>query len=424
MNTSYRFEWRQMVVEPFMRRLSAVAQVEPAVHGDATALLARIFAAVGGLPYAERDWDEAHRARVAERLLAESVASLLKHRFGFRSRWPGATAHEVDGEFVAEPAEPVDVNRAPRAQLEALPVIGAVLAERIVEERRSRGDFRSMDELLERVGGLGDRSGERLAGVLRFADREGPPAPFIDGRLEPDLKALLAQGIFDREDKRLVAALEEIARYVAANPHPSVRAGMKRDELEPDALSAAASPARRKGRVSVLADRAYYAELPGLLQTAHAEVNVCMFYIAMPVPSHPTHKLLDTLAEKAAAGCAVRVLVDQDGKDDPYRSRLINASAVDYLVSNGVEVKADTAERLLHSKFVVIDGDTVVIGSHNWTAGSFFRYADLSLVIHGEPAANCWRARFDELWSRAKRFEAARPGTSLRVSERPAHGPA
>jgi len=48
----------------------------------------------------------------------------------------------------------VRLNHATRSQLEALPGIGPVLAQRIIEARRARGRFRSLEELLE-VPGVG-----------------------------------------------------------------------------------------------------------------------------------------------------------------------------------------------------------------------------------------------------------------------------
>lgn len=55
----------------------------------------------------------------------------------------------------------VDLNRAGSAALTALPGIGPVLAERIVEHRERHGPFASIDEL-RAVRGIGPRLIERL----------------------------------------------------------------------------------------------------------------------------------------------------------------------------------------------------------------------------------------------------------------------
>ena len=113
----------------------------------------------------------------------------------------------------------------------------------------------------------------------------------------------------------------------------------------------------------MLADGAYYKQVVELLATARQRVDVCMFYIALPALAHPTHELLDALAKKAAAGCAVRVLVDQDKKDDPYRSRLVNARPVGVPETRGVDVKGQRHRPAVARKFIVIDRQPVVIGS-------------------------------------------------------------
>ncbi len=55
----------------------------------------------------------------------------------------------------------LDLNRAGTAELEALPGVGPALAARILEERRARGGFRTVDELLD-VPGIGPVVLERL----------------------------------------------------------------------------------------------------------------------------------------------------------------------------------------------------------------------------------------------------------------------
>ncbi len=55
----------------------------------------------------------------------------------------------------------INVNRANEAELEALPGVGAVIAERIVQERLQGGPFASPDDLT-RVKGIGSKSLESL----------------------------------------------------------------------------------------------------------------------------------------------------------------------------------------------------------------------------------------------------------------------
>lgn len=56
---------------------------------------------------------------------------------------------------------PINLNTATAAQLEALPGVGPVLAQRIIEYRQTHGRFQSVDELLE-VRGIGTKRLENI----------------------------------------------------------------------------------------------------------------------------------------------------------------------------------------------------------------------------------------------------------------------
>jgi competence protein ComEA len=64
-------------------------------------------------------------------------------------------------------ATPLDLNRATAEELERLPGIGAVLAERIVAYRDSKGGFRSVEEL-EQVRGVGPAMLAKLKPMVRL----------------------------------------------------------------------------------------------------------------------------------------------------------------------------------------------------------------------------------------------------------------
>lgn len=59
----------------------------------------------------------------------------------------------------------LDLNRATEQDFEALPGIGPVLAERIVEYRQARGAFRDVEQL-RRVKGIGKKKFERIRSLV------------------------------------------------------------------------------------------------------------------------------------------------------------------------------------------------------------------------------------------------------------------
>ena len=63
----------------------------------------------------------------------------------------------------------IDINRAEAWLLEALPGIGEIRAQAIVDYRRQNGPFRSVDELT-RVEGIGTAILERIKPLITVAD--------------------------------------------------------------------------------------------------------------------------------------------------------------------------------------------------------------------------------------------------------------
>lgn len=61
---------------------------------------------------------------------------------------------------------PVDLNHADTSALDALPGIGPVMAQRIVDYRTQHGTFRRIEELAE-IPGIGERTLERLRPLVR-----------------------------------------------------------------------------------------------------------------------------------------------------------------------------------------------------------------------------------------------------------------
>jgi competence protein ComEA len=76
---------------------------------------------------------------------------------------------------------PLDLNRASAADIDALPGIGAVLAQRVIDYRTASGGFRSIDDLRQ-VKGIGAKKLDRLRPLVMVsmpaapAKTEKPPS--------------------------------------------------------------------------------------------------------------------------------------------------------------------------------------------------------------------------------------------------------
>lgn len=64
---------------------------------------------------------------------------------------------------------PIDLNSADASQLEALPEIGPVLAQRIVDYREESGGFSSIEEL-KNVSGIGDKTYDAIKNLVKVVN--------------------------------------------------------------------------------------------------------------------------------------------------------------------------------------------------------------------------------------------------------------
>jgi competence ComEA-like helix-hairpin-helix protein len=71
------------------------------------------------------------------------------------------------------PARPIDLNAATVKELEELPGVGPVTAQRIIDMRQKSGRFRRVEDLLA-VRGM---SAKRLEALRRYVIVSSPPAP-------------------------------------------------------------------------------------------------------------------------------------------------------------------------------------------------------------------------------------------------------
>jgi len=391
----YRIDWSELALGGFLKDLKGLAKADVK---DATLLplLAAILKGTGGLPIAFSDWTTEEKRLVASRLFSEAVNAILVRGYGFSRVLPGCDTVKGDGSLgeVIVPHSRVSVNLADAETLAALPVIGPSLAARMIESRRTGGYFKTAFDLIERVNGIGPVGAERLGLVLDYEELR-TPVGHATGDMEIDFASLLALQEGDTAETKLIAALDAVASFVAADPHPATRHHRSRTELLGGGHVLDLFDTES---VEILEDEAYYGRAVEILAAAQDRIDVAMFFAAMPFKGHPTFKLIDLLCDAHDEGKAVRVLMDQDRVDDPYNSTAINAEAIAYLKSRGVAVRVDAPEKLMHSKTIAVDGTHSIIGSHNWTAGSYFKYRDVSLAIASAELTGTLHARFDVLW--------------------------
>jgi phosphatidylserine/phosphatidylglycerophosphate/cardiolipin synthase-like enzyme len=131
------------------------------------------------------------------------------------------------------------------------------------------------------------------------------------------------------------------------------------------------------------------ARLVALLRGARRSIDVMAY-------SFTADALAEAMLDRAHAGVRVRGVLDegQSTATGAEFSRLQQA---------GLDVRLDRSDGLLHHKVIVIDGETVITGSYNFTRSAEEQNDEAVLVLHNPELAQEYLEEFEML------FDAAGP---------------
>ncbi len=147
-----------------------------------------------------------------------------------------------------------------------------------------------------------------------------------------------------------------------------------------------------------IADREYYAAAARLIESARRCICIAMYIMKYDPGDRddPVNNLLQLLAAKARQGVKVYVLLDDEtARDYP--------ETIAFLRSAGINVRLDESpRRRMHAKLLIVDNETVLAGSHNWSE-SAMKYNHEASIETSDPAVAAEAARyFSQLWERGR----------------------
>lgn len=162
--------------------------------------------------------------------------------------------------------------------------------------------------------------------------------------------------------------------------------------------------------VELLSNERYLERLFDLFGAAEKKIWVCM-YVARYQESRSfavENKVLKALATAYARGIDVRVIFDRGMEWDAKRGRMSkrlskkNDEAFEYLFSQGVPVRWDDPEQILHAKSVLVDDEYAIIGSHNWTYSALKKNVETSVLLKMKSEASVLACDFEAMWLSAE----------------------
>jgi len=125
-----------------------------------------------------------------------------------------------------------------------------------------------------------------------------------------------------------------------------------------------------------------------MLQDAKFEIRLCAYAWRWYTnePELAMQKFNIMLLRKSMNGCKIRILVDNNSMRETFKAL-------------GFNVRAVEPTRMLHTKAICIDHNSLVIGSHNLTKRAGSDNYEMSLVTQEfEPIAQ-FCEYFDAMWS-------------------------
>jgi len=126
------------------------------------------------------------------------------------------------------------------------------------------------------------------------------------------------------------------------------------------------------------------------INSAKSSVHVFMYLISTSQNQSEaqTQKLLNALIDAKKRGLTVRVILDQNinfEEADDYKNK--NHEAYELLRRNNIDVFFDEASTFMHAKAVIIDDETVILGSTNWSKSALTRNIEANALIRSKEFA-------------------------------------
>jgi phosphatidylserine/phosphatidylglycerophosphate/cardiolipin synthase-like enzyme len=132
--------------------------------------------------------------------------------------------------------------------------------------------------------------------------------------------------------------------------------------------------------------------LIGLIDGAQRSVDIAVYDFGL-------ESVAEALVRAKERGVAVRVVTDTDNLD---------AAAIKRLQSAGIPVVGDQRRGLMHHKFAVIDGETVLTGAWNFAERDSFRHNNNTAIFRSPELARNFSNEFEKMFA-ARRFGPTKP---------------
>jgi len=149
-----------------------------------------------------------------------------------------------------------------------------------------------------------------------------------------------------------------------------------------------AYPSEVTAPIIPIVDREYFPEARKLIEKAAKSISLSMFVVKR---GEMVNLLITELEKSAQRGVEVRILLDDN---IAHNQRTVNSLKG---IKN-IEIRLDSPQKTTHNKMLIVDGETVLIGSTNWTDSSLGSANEANVIINNQEIAAYLEDFFDKLW--------------------------
>ena len=123
---------------------------------------------------------------------------------------------------------------------------------------------------------------------------------------------------------------------------------------------------------------------------AQSSLKICVFTIS-------DDRITEALLQAHRRGVKIKILTDNEKLFDL-------GSDIKQLAQAKIEIRTDNTKNHMHHKFAIMDNQTVLTGSYNWTRSAAMYNHENIIVSDSKELVNDFLMQFDKLWQEMMEF--------------------
>ena len=161
-------------------------------------------------------------------------------------------------------------------------------------------------------------------------------------------------------------------------------------------------------KAKLLLDEKFLRAVVSLIRTATKEVFVMAYLMACPSEKKPGKEaaLYNELVAAVKRGLSVKIVLNHTFPENQVIKQ--NLEAARWFKSHGIRCRALAGNRTVHAKMIIIDGVSLVIGSHNWSKRAVERNLEASVKVEDSRVVKDARDFYLRIWETAAVMETGK----------------